>query len=880
MRRTSLGMAMIGLLIVLGSTYAGTADSAGTVYYVAANKPGANDSNNGLRPTHQGGKDGPWLTIQQAADTMTKDDAIQFARTPDGGIDFNHSAIQLHVDSQMRLTVRYDEAASSHVRSGDVVQSLTHPAVSHSIVLDGVSVTSFVLDQEQIEHEENISGQFGNGERVTLVGLGSGPEDATIELTLTLELYETYPHTVLTQARYRNLGTDDLTIDAVWSNALYLDRRLVNPSVPSYSFKMVSMGTVWGNGLRDRIWDITADSVFDNYNGGDVTNPEMDGPWGGGGTPITSVWGCEMGMTVAVVEPTIQILGVPLITQPDGRVLLGVKQTNDLGTLDAAASSHVRSGASSHVRSGDTFEGVRSSITVHHGDFFDGVAIYGRMLREMGLLTHQYHAVDYEAYWCTFGLEERLWESPADPEVVNDRLYIPEDLGLNWINIDSGWNNGTGSCEANRDYFGSDAEFASWIDDLHDWGFKVSLWFDPGFGDEVLLAEHPDWFIKNEAASSHIRSGASSHVRNGGIFFVDDWERYAMDPTVPAAQQYVEACVTKLVTPQHQGGWGIDRLFLDGTFMMPPDYSGRHASPHDTERADYVFYQIVFDVARSVDPEFPIEFCPCGGVVTAWNLPYISQITTSDPDVLALRPHEVRTKLYKALVGPDAPVNGDHIEGAGEDLDLDMDYMFPLILGLGDVYQTYYWEDDWRSSDPLGVGVKSLYQKWFNLYNQLKLSQGTYLNLYDLAYDEPGSHAIAKGDEIYYLFAPAYNTAFIGAIELRGLESDSTYEVIDYENDAHYGTFGGPTAVLSVTIPVNDPLLLKATPTDPPCNLVGDLDGDGDVDVEDIMLVASRWHTAVGDPDYAPLCDLDGNGEIDVVDIMLVAIHWGESCED
>ncbi len=57
-----------------------------------------------------------------------------------------------------------------------------------------------------------------------------------------------------------------------------------------------------------------------------------------------------------------------------------------------------------------------------------------------------------------------------------------------------------------------------------------------------------------------------------------------------------------------------------------------------------------------------------------------------------------------------------------------------------------------------------------------------------------------------------------------------------------------------------------------------DLDGDGDVDIVDIMLVASIWHTAVGDEDYDPTYDLDGNGRIDVVDIMLVAIHWGEDC--
>ncbi|MGA9349933.1 MAG: right-handed parallel beta-helix repeat-containing protein [Anaerolineae bacterium] len=61
------------------------------------------------------------------------------------------------------------------------------------------------------------------------------------------------------------------------------------------------------------------------------------------------------------------------------------------------------------------------------------------------------------------------------------------------------------------------------------------------------------------------------------------------------------------------------------------------------------------------------------------------------------------------------------------------------------------------------------------------------------------------------------------------------------------------------------------------CTLEGDLDGD--VDVEDIMLVANLWHTALGDPDYDSTYDLDDDGDIDIVDIMLVAVHWGETCE-
>jgi hypothetical protein len=63
-----------------------------------------------------------------------------------------------------------------------------------------------------------------------------------------------------------------------------------------------------------------------------------------------------------------------------------------------------------------------------------------------------------------------------------------------------------------------------------------------------------------------------------------------------------------------------------------------------------------------------------------------------------------------------------------------------------------------------------------------------------------------------------------------------------------------------------------------PCKLLGDLDGDHDVDTTDIMQVASRWRCRRGDGCYHERYDLDKDGDIDVVDIMLVSARWGERC--
>jgi len=57
----------------------------------------------------------------------------------------------------------------------------------------------------------------------------------------------------------------------------------------------------------------------------------------------------------------------------------------------------------------------------------------------------------------------------------------------------------------------------------------------------------------------------------------------------------------------------------------------------------------------------------------------------------------------------------------------------------------------------------------------------------------------------------------------------------------------------------------------------GDADGDRDVDIFDIVLVAIFYGLDELDPQFNPNCDLNCDGYIDIFDIVLAAGHYGES---
>jgi parallel beta-helix repeat protein len=99
-----------------------------------------------------------------------------------------------------------------------------------------------------------------------------------------------------------------------------------------------------------------------------------------------------------------------------------------------------------------------------------------------------------------------------------------------------------------------------------------------------------------------------------------------------------------------------------------------------------------------------------------------------------------------------------------------------------------------------------------------------------------------------------------GADVLRGVYQNETGS--DRIGDTPYALDGNNTD--------NYPLMI------PYGSLLGDVNGDGYVGIDDIFAVASRFGRERGEPAYNRVYDLNGDGYIGVDDIFTTASHFGE----
>jgi PKD repeat protein len=125
---------------------------------------------------------------------------------------------------------------------------------------------------------------------------------------------------------------------------------------------------------------------------------------------------------------------------------------------------------------------------------------------------------------------------------------------------------------------------------------------------------------------------------------------------------------------------------------------------------------------------------------------------------------------------------------------------------------------------------------------------------------------------------PGWNgTAYTSIVNYTWDFGDGNVISGNYSTIAHtYATYGNFTVTLTVIDDNEQTGNITKTVTVHPFVLIGDLNGDGTVDILDAIIFGNSFGKSVGDPDFNPKADLNGDGTINILDAIILAIHFGQ----
>lgn len=654
-------------------------------------------------------------------------------------------------------------------------------ASADEVISGGKSISDFALDFSKARITAP-SGRLGAaGKRIEIPG--ASPSFPGIEKTLAIEAYDQLPGLLFASSSYKNSGSTDIPFDRVITQRHILNASSSDPKAAPFSmWSFHGSSEAWG---KDDVMHI--DAKFNRENPMQVVM-HKDENQTGGGIPVVAFWTGSVGEAIGHAETVPLRLSLPVNTRADQRVNAEV-------VLDA----------DTRLQPGQAYTTPLTFVSVFHGDFYEPLNVYSKMLQVKGVsLAHPTEA-DYQANWCGWG-----YEMDFTPKQMLGTIPKLKELGLKWATLDAGWFKSRGDWEPRTDTFPDDS-LQKVVKAYHDAGIRITLWWIPivvedGHGKDILnhrpyqlsnvVKEHPDWLILDKEGKP-----ARATADLG-----------ALCPAVPEVQQYY-----KHLTERFIRDWDFDGHKLDFSYTVPACYNPKHhhKSPNDSIEAVGQIYKIILDTTRALKPDSVTQACPCGTPPSLAWLPYIDQAVTADP--VGARQVRLRTKMYKALLGPEAAVYGDHVELTDVQFkntlsEVDKGSDFASEVGVGAVVGTKF---TWPGYGPhfktveLTPQKEKHWKKWIDIYNQKMLSKGEFRDLYIYGYDTPEAYAIAKDGKMYYAFyAPDKDRAWKEQVELRGLDPGK-YNIVDYENGKQLGTLDSNHAKLDVSF--TNHLLLEAS---------------------------------------------------------------------
>jgi alpha-galactosidase len=661
------------------------------------------------------------------------------------------------------------------------LDNIQSPIDSEYVEIEGKQIRDFQFDFSRVDIAETSPKSEAPGKRIEVVGRSASAP--SLEKTVSLEVHDDIPNVIVTSVAYKNTGSVDILLDRVVSQSRSLSATMTDPGAAPYSmWSFHGSSEAWG---KDDVMQITKTFKRENPM---QTVMHKDENQTGGGLPIVAFWTRSVGEAIGSAETVPLPLAIPVDTANDGRVNAAI--VNDVHT---------------HLKSGEVYVAPLTFLSVFHGDFYEPLSMYSRLLQHRGWSLAKQIDADYQGNWCGWG-----YGMDFTPKQMLGTIPKLKKFGFKWATLDVRWFNNRGDWQPRKDTFPGDS-IEKVVKAYHDAGIKITLWWIPvvaedGHGKDILdhrpytvsqvVKDHPDWLILDKDGKS-ARAGADLAV---------------LCPAVPEVQQY-----TKRLTERFIHDWNFDGSKLDFSYTVPACYNPKHhhKSPNDSIAAMGDVYRIVLETTRALKPESVTQACPCGTPPNLAWLPFIDQAVTADP--VGSKQVRERTKMYKALLGPTAAIYGDHVELTEMEFvntlqEIDKGQDFASEVGVGAVLGTKFTWPDYGAKlrmVELTPAKEAHWKKWIDLYNAKMLSKGTFLNLYTHGYDFPEGYAIAKDGSMYYAFYVDKNQHWSGPVELRGLKP-GRYEVADYESGKSLGTVDSQNPQLTVAF--SEHLLLEAKP--------------------------------------------------------------------
>jgi alpha-galactosidase len=657
----------------------------------------------------------------------------------------------IHINDQLHMNLEFP---------GDKVTSIieANNAVQIGIQIDGKMITSYKFRPENSFQKPIEDVQFGKSLKAVVAGIYQD-NAVKIERQSQILIPEKYPDVIILSTTYQNMGDNTIHIDKVYSQRLLLNRQLAEPEEKSYNFASFQGGAQeWGNDYA-LIW-LKPDFYQSNFTGIHEAGSGEHKYKLGGGMPFIDVWSKTMGVALTHLQKNPAWLSLPVKVREDGRVEIAITEEpkEEIGQHEL-------------LKPGERYETVMTAIIFHKLDYHDPLRIYGNLLRDRGIdVKSNSYPSSHEPYWMTHGFGHYF-----DIKDILNSMPTLKSIGISRLNLDNGWFDYTGDWNVDRSpgkFPGGESDIKQFVGKIKKQGFRTALWWHPS-------AVHPESKLAKE------RPGLLIQAKDG-TFPQEEENNYQLCPAYEPALKNIETQIERFVNQ-----WGFDGFYIDkmGNSAVPPCYNKahNHQSPLESfESVPKLFKRIEQTLLKYVNDPF-LDVCICSLPHSPYNMPFYTIASASDP--INLFQMRRRIKVEKAIHGPVFSVGDAYQVPTDEWNGYSVPQSFESAMGTGAHITTLFAD--------LSPEQLEIWKTWFRKYDEMGLSSGEYLNYYDIAFDLPETHVVKKGETIYYgMFSEHWPKA--QKIELRGLDKNKSYEIIDYAHDRNIGIIKGSSPYLNV----------------------------------------------------------------------------------